>query len=121
MIPTEEFDGPLSLSEIEMRFGSPVVHQGTNYSRMSKFYGQAVHDEPADAEFLEWQSLPLSEHAKRAASSTMEYCQRLLAICDHLDKQDVPRTDAYKFLKEHHGYTCTGRTLSPWMTMFQRP
>lgn len=65
MIPPEEYDGPLSLSEIEMRFGSPVIYEGTNFTKMSKFYGQAVYDEPADAEFLEWQSIPLSEYAKR--------------------------------------------------------
>ncbi len=50
MIPPEEFDEPLSPSEIEMPSGSPVIHQGTNFSKMSKFYGQAVHNNPADEE-----------------------------------------------------------------------
>lgn len=111
MVPPEEFDGPLNPPEIEMRFGNPVIFNGTDYSKMKKYYSQAVHDQPTDEEFACWESVPLSAYAQRADSSAMEYCQRLLVIHDRLRRQNVSSQTAYEVLKEHHGYMQTDRTL----------
>lgn len=111
MVPPEEFDPVLQPEELQMRFGEPVIHMGSNYSLMATQYKQAIHGDPRDKVFKKWDAVPLSTYLQNAECHTMAYCHRLLVLTDRLRKQGATAKEAFEFLRDHHGYDKTERTL----------
>lgn len=111
MVPPEEYDPVLQPEELEMRFGEPVIHQGSNFSLMATQYRQAIHGDPRDEAFDQWDAIPLSTYLQNAEHHTMAYCHRLLILTDGLRKQGATAKEAFEILRDHHGYDKTERTL----------
>lgn len=111
MVPSTDDDPVLSAVELEMRYGQPVIHRQTDYSRLAKFYRQAVSGEAEDKDFATWNAKPLQDFHRAADQAAMEYCHRLLVLRDQYLLQHASTKGFYTWLKDLHGYEQTDRTL----------
>jgi hypothetical protein len=111
MVPSAEDDPPLSAAELEMRFGHPVIHRQVDYSRLARFYRQAVLGGIEDNDFAAWRAMPLGDFHQAADMADMAYCHRLLVFRDQYLLENADTKGFYAWLKDHQGYEQTDRTL----------
>lgn len=52
IVPAETDDPILSLDEVRMDFGDPVIEGGVDYGELIQLYRQAVHGEVTDGQFF---------------------------------------------------------------------
>jgi hypothetical protein len=111
IVAGEEYDGPLGPQELKMRFGSPVVESGINYSELATLYSQALNYKKSNPRFREWNARPLSDFAHGAAAADMSYSHRLLALHDMLRKEGFHGINLYDQMVQRFGFNSTERTL----------
>lgn len=111
MVPSLDFEPPLSPIELEMRFGEPVIHDLVDYSRLAHLYRQALFVERADPHFVQWDAIPLRDFAKKAESSAIHYAHRLLTMRDSYFVANGSSRGFHAWLQRKHGYDQADKTL----------
>ncbi len=100
IVPLEEHDGLLEQWELEMRFGEPVIANGTNYSELSNRYLQALGRNPIDEAYTNWISRSLSDFAQESESAEIKYAHRVLVEYDKLRKEGLRGKGVHEILVE---------------------
>lgn len=111
LVPSETDDLILSLDEVRMEFGDPVVNGGVDYGELIRLYRQALYDEACDDKFRKWNERPLSDFHRTANRHEMAYCHKLLTERDKAEKRGANFKEFFRELKEFHNYSETDRTL----------
>jgi hypothetical protein len=109
IVPPEDFDGPLLPEELRMK--ESVFAGGVDYRRLVKLYAQGLGRAPKDKTYKAWEERPLSDFAREAHASEMEFSHRLLVLCDVSRESGMKSGDVYELLKREHRYEFTERSL----------